>query len=360
MFEEPGSRYPGRMRFTRLKVVAFAGCIGAIGLIGCSSNPSTAGSGGSGAASTGGTGAGGAGGADSGAAGASGAPQTGGAAGTAGGSSTGGSAGASGAAGAAGAAGMIGPGGGTVAGDGASVDIPAGALSSNVAIAVTKLTSAQAAALAPFNVPRYISSTSSSGYFAFTPHGTQFAKPVTVKIPYTGSGTFVARLDNESDTTWEIVPGATFSNGVATFQMSHFSVLGVFNCGGNTSCCTPYASCSEALTADVWDFCGPAIPDGCGATMDCSADSNCSPEAGMATKCMWVVDSAYPAGGTHSCEIPCASKSDCPPAAPQTCVDSTTITWDNWSCTTDGYCSGVAGQTSCPSQTPNCVNGSCV
>ncbi len=249
---------------------------------------------------------------------------------------------------------MIGPGGGTVAGDGASVDIPAGALSSNVAIAITKLTSAQAAALAPFNVPRYSSSTSSSGYFAFTPHGTQFANPVTVKMPYTGSGTFVARLDNESDTTWEIVPGATFSNGVATFQMSHFSVLSVFNCGGNSSCCTPYASCTEALTA-ASRRCGPAIPDGCGGTMDCSGDSNCGTDpTGMATKCLWI-----PMDNQYQCEIPCATDSDCPPSPPSTCLDSTTLEYGGWSCVKGVYCLGAGGQMTCPVQTPNCVNGSC-
>ncbi|HKU13141.1 MAG TPA: hypothetical protein VJQ52_02025 [Steroidobacteraceae bacterium] len=70
----------------------------------------------------------------------------------------------------------IGAPGGTVSKNGAQVVIPAGALAQTVAIAIEE-TDAGAPPL-PAGVVRF------GPMFAFTPHGTTFATPVTVTLPY--------------------------------------------------------------------------------------------------------------------------------------------------------------------------------
>ena len=70
----------------------------------------------------------------------------------------------------------IGSSGGTVSNGGASVVVPAGALTQTVQIAIEQ-TSAGAPAL-PAGVVMF------GPMFAFTPHGTQFASPATVTLPY--------------------------------------------------------------------------------------------------------------------------------------------------------------------------------
>src|SRR5712691_4326787 len=72
----------------------------------------------------------------------------------------------------------IGAAGGTVSGPGgAQIVVPAGALSSDVDLAI-----AQSSAGAPAFPPAGASSAGT--VFAATPHGTTFAVPVTVRIPF--------------------------------------------------------------------------------------------------------------------------------------------------------------------------------
>ncbi len=242
--------------------------------------------------------------------------------------------------------------------------------------------------MAPVAVPGFAGITSSSsGYFAFTPHGTQFAKPVSVKIPYTGNGAYLLRLDNENDPTWEIVTGVSFAGGVASFDTNRFSILTVvpcqsFTCAGapaslecgavddgcggtfdmqgdcgraacaagqtcarDNTCCTPYATCADALTA-AKASCGPAVPDGCGGTMNCS--NVCSaPETCLQAS-----------GGYYSCFLPCATNSDCP-ASGNKCIDQNTWSFASWSCVSGSYCmGGGTAPTTCPSGT-TCSGGTC-
>ena len=121
----------------------------------------------------------------------------------------------------------IGPDGGELSlADGTSVAIGEGALSEDVEIAVSSLSSAQASELA---------ATLDSGLelvsdlYAFTPHGTSFSTAVDIEIPFDSSSTqlFVVRLDDEDDTTWEQLAGATFSAGVASFTTTSFSIMGI-------------------------------------------------------------------------------------------------------------------------------------
>ena len=134
---------------------------------------------------------------------------------------TGGGAGSDGAGGSAGA--LIGPEGGVVTGDGGiSVTIPAGALASETTIATAFVEASR--------LPALPTGTTAAGPFvALTPHGTQFATPVEVTLPYTSSSgsLTVLRIDDENHVTWEVLTGASFDGGIATVGLSRFSILAV-------------------------------------------------------------------------------------------------------------------------------------
>ncbi|MEW5848640.1 MAG: hypothetical protein AB2A00_07485 [Myxococcota bacterium] len=110
----------------------------------------------------------------------------------------------------------VGSQGGSVSHGGASVEVPPGALGTDVEVTVAEVPFPAAA------LPADMTTTGSA--FAFTPHGTTFTSPVTLELPHDGTADAVLRLDDENDSTWEIVDGATFANGVATVQTTRFSV----------------------------------------------------------------------------------------------------------------------------------------
>lgn len=113
----------------------------------------------------------------------------------------------------------IGSAGGTVNGpNGAKVVVPAGALSQSINIAV-----AQSSTGAPA-LPAGL--TAVGEMFALTPHGTQFATPVTITIPFNAAATNGATpllYKTNAQNNWEVVAGATFDSGLATAQISSFS-----------------------------------------------------------------------------------------------------------------------------------------
>lgn len=114
---------------------------------------------------------------------------------------------------------IIGSGGGTITTSaGITLDIPPGATSGDVEISIGDVAPEQLAASVPAET--LLRSTPQR----FTPHGTQFNTPVTITLPYGGTANAVLRLDDEDDTTWEVVSGATFGGTSATFQTSSFSV----------------------------------------------------------------------------------------------------------------------------------------
>jgi hypothetical protein len=139
--------------------------------------------------------------------------------GSAGDGGTGGSSGTGGSAN----TGLIGPEGGVVTGEqDITVTIPAGALDSETTITASVVEAS--------GLPARPSGTAAAGPFvALTPHGTQFTMPVEVTLPYTSSGgsLTVLRIDDENDTTWEVLTGASFDGGTATVALSHFSILAV-------------------------------------------------------------------------------------------------------------------------------------
>ncbi|MCK6430149.1 MAG: hypothetical protein L6Q72_13840 [Burkholderiaceae bacterium] len=114
----------------------------------------------------------------------------------------------------------VGPAGGTVIGpNGAQVVIPPGALANATPIAIAQSASGAPAVPAGFNAfgPMY----------AFTPHGTTFAAPVTVTVPFdparVPAGATPVLYKTNAQSQWEPVPGATIGAGTATAQVTSFS-----------------------------------------------------------------------------------------------------------------------------------------
>jgi hypothetical protein len=114
----------------------------------------------------------------------------------------------------------IGPAGGTVTGPaGARVVVPPNALAANVDIAIAQ-SSVGAPALPANRV-------AVGPVFAFTPHGTTFAQPATVTVPFDaallGSGTAELWKTNAAQTGWEAVAGAMLGSGTMSAPASAFS-----------------------------------------------------------------------------------------------------------------------------------------
>ena len=115
---------------------------------------------------------------------------------------------------------VVGPAGGTVAGAGGAVlVIPAGALASDVTIAIE-----QSATNAPA-VPGRLTTVGST--FALTPHGTTFNVPVTLTLPFDPStlptGTVPVLLKTNAAGQWEQISSATFAADTVTAQITSFS-----------------------------------------------------------------------------------------------------------------------------------------
>ena len=114
----------------------------------------------------------------------------------------------------------IGAGGGTATGpNGSQVFIPAGALAGNIDIVVSQSSAGSPALPAGF--------TTVGSMFAFTPHGTTFALPVTITLPYEPSllpsGAAPALYKTNALSQWEPVAGATFGTNNVTATITSFS-----------------------------------------------------------------------------------------------------------------------------------------
>ncbi|HEU4589707.1 MAG TPA: Calx-beta domain-containing protein [Steroidobacteraceae bacterium] len=135
----------------------------------------------------------------------------------------------------------IGAAGGTINHtSGAKVVVPAGALAANTAIAV-----AQSAAGAPA-LPA--GAVAKGQIFAFTPHGTTFATPVTITVPFDASAvpagmTLALYKTNASQSAWEVVAGATVNGDAMSGQVSSFSYAVV---------ASPPAIDESLLTEKTW------------------------------------------------------------------------------------------------------------
>jgi uncharacterized delta-60 repeat protein len=153
-------------------------------------------------------------------------------------------------------AGTIGAAGGTVTGpNGAKVEIPAGALATNVEIRIEQ-TSVGAPAL-PGNV------TGAGQIFALTPHGTTFATPVTITLPFdpatvpAGARVKIFKTD-AALTQWAEVVGATISGNTLTAQVTGFSdvIAGVEREAPQRECLLHVDRTGEVIRADDFDRAG--------------------------------------------------------------------------------------------------------
>lgn len=114
----------------------------------------------------------------------------------------------------------VGAAGATVSGpDGAKVEVPPGALSADTPIAVARTSDGAPPLPAGFGL--------SGSMFAFTPHGTQFATPVTVTMPFdpasVPSGRAVALYKTTAQNQWEQVTNASFGGTTVSATVTSFS-----------------------------------------------------------------------------------------------------------------------------------------
>jgi hypothetical protein len=115
---------------------------------------------------------------------------------------------------------MIGAAGGTVSGPNrAQVVVPAGALAANTSIEVTQSSSGAPALPAGVNPL--------GSMFAFTPHGTTFAVPATVTVPFDAAslpaGATPLLHKTNAAGAWEQVANASVNAGTISAQVSSFS-----------------------------------------------------------------------------------------------------------------------------------------
>jgi hypothetical protein len=123
----------------------------------------------------------------------------------------------------------IGEEGGKIASDDAALSVPAGALRKDTAITLSTLSVDQSKTL-----PATDGGIKPVGFpVKFTPHGLTFEQPVGVTMGYSApdpedTPLVAMKLDNDQDSTWEVVPGAKFENGEANFQITSFSIYCIF------------------------------------------------------------------------------------------------------------------------------------
>ncbi|GAB4561480.1 MAG: hypothetical protein Tsb007_26200 [Rhizobacter sp.] len=115
---------------------------------------------------------------------------------------------------------VIGAAGGTVtAAHGASIVIPPGALATDTTIAIE-----QSSAGAPPLPGGFVAAGET---FALTPHGTTFAVPVTITLPFDPAalqaGVAPALYKTNAQNQWELVAGASFGASLVTAQITSFS-----------------------------------------------------------------------------------------------------------------------------------------
>ena len=116
----------------------------------------------------------------------------------------------------------IGPAGGTVNGpNGTKVVIPPGALAANTPIAITQIAASA--------IPLPSGITPIGATFAFTPHGTTFAVPVTVTLPFdpasVPAGALPQFMKTNAQNQWQDIANPVFGATSVSGQVTSFSDL---------------------------------------------------------------------------------------------------------------------------------------
>jgi len=140
----------------------------------------------------------------------------------------------------------IGAAGGSASGpDGAGLDVPAGALAADAAVAIER--DSRGAPALPAGMSTF------GPTYAFTPHGTTFAVPVSVRVPYEAAsvpaGATPALYKTNAAGGWERVAGATAAAGMVTAQVTSFSWFVVGNLAPTITTQPADASVVEPATA---------------------------------------------------------------------------------------------------------------
>lgn len=115
----------------------------------------------------------------------------------------------------------VGPEGGTLELNGVTLQVPAGAVADDTALSVAPLKDERSVGTPHLSGEDTLVLTSK--VYAFTPHGTKFAQPVAVALPYEGKADMVVRREGDKDAAWERMDGATFKDGLAHFEIDGFS-----------------------------------------------------------------------------------------------------------------------------------------
>jgi alpha-tubulin suppressor-like RCC1 family protein len=141
---------------------------------------------------------------------------------------------------------LIGPAGGTFAGaNGAQVVVPAGALAADTAIAIAQSSSGSPARPDGFDA--------FGAMYAFTPHGTTFAVPVTITVPFDAAsvpaGRTPALFKTNAAGAWERVVNASANAGTMSAQVTSFSFLVVGASPPQITSAPADASVTEPATA---------------------------------------------------------------------------------------------------------------
>ena len=219
------------------------------------------------------------------------------------------------------AATKVGAAGATLSSEAVTVRVPAGALTADVWLSVTRL-GAESTATLPAATAVGLEGVAelSNELFAFTPHGTTFTMPVEIEILHQGQGNVVLRLDDEQDTTWEFVPGATFDAGKARFQVTHFSVYAVASAMRicqRAFCTSLPAGAKCGVVKDPCNGQVDLVTDcgrGCDANMGCNDNNECGPcksDFNCATttaKCGVLIDNC---GNSHDVTAECPAIKGC-------------------------------------------------
>lgn len=208
----------------------------------------------------------------------------------------------------------VGASGGAVESGGVSITVPAGALAADVEIVLGP---------APAGLPALPEGLAASGPgIEVQPHGTAFVgAPATIVLPVGEYADTILRLADADATTWEVVAGAQFADGVATFATYGFSfyvpasrcsatcsVGQGASCAGQTGLGSCVSTCqannlpnqvcpNEAAALAACYVNAPVSGYGCGQGFGWPLDTTCATEAAAVAACVTGVSLPSPCDG---------------------------------------------------------------
>ncbi len=157
------------------------------------------------------------------------------------------------------AAKMVGPEGGSVEGSGITITVPPEALAVATQVRIALLSEKESDDL-PVATVRAGESTLSlervGSIFALTPHGTTFAKPISVVLEDNGQADVVMRLAGTAPLgEWELLPATVASDTSVVVETTGFSYYGAFRYRGQPTRCD-LAYCSGGIRSCTSDDAG--------------------------------------------------------------------------------------------------------